>query len=46
MEASKLDWVRRDPLLDQIKEVALAFTRLAKDRQLTPEGCAGSSTRW
>ncbi|MCB0231425.1 MAG: UvrD-helicase domain-containing protein, partial [Anaerolineae bacterium] len=41
LEASKLDWVRRDPLLDQVKEVALAFTRLAKDRQLTPETLRG-----
>ncbi|HRX05217.1 MAG TPA: UvrD-helicase domain-containing protein, partial [Anaerolineae bacterium] len=31
LEASKLDWVRRDPLLGQVKEIALAFTRMAKD---------------
>ncbi|MCB0253674.1 MAG: ATP-dependent helicase [Anaerolineae bacterium] len=37
LESSKLDWVRRDPLLDQVKEIALAFTRMAKDRQLAPE---------
>ena len=41
LEASKLDWVRRDLLLDQVKEIALAFTRLAKDRQLTPEKLRG-----
>ncbi|MCB0001773.1 MAG: ATP-dependent helicase [Anaerolineae bacterium] len=41
LEASKLDWVRRDPLLGQVKEIALAFTRMAKDRQLTPEKLRG-----
>lgn len=33
----KLDWVRRDRLPDAISNVALAFIRLAKDQQATPE---------
>jgi DNA helicase-2/ATP-dependent DNA helicase PcrA len=37
MEESKLDWVRRDHLLDRVSDVALAFIRLAKDQQQTPE---------
>ncbi len=37
IEPSKEDWVRKGPLPELIKETALAFTRLAKDRQLTPE---------
>lgn len=41
LEASKLDWVRRDPMLEQVKDIALAFTRLAKDRQLAPEQLRG-----
>jgi DNA helicase-2/ATP-dependent DNA helicase PcrA len=38
IEPSKQDWVRKDPLLNLVKETAKAFTRSAKDRQLTPEG--------
>jgi len=37
VEPSKQDWVRRDPLLDLVKDTAKAFTRLAKDQQLAPE---------
>jgi len=38
LEESKLDWVRRDHLPDRVSDVALAFIRLAKDKQLSPEG--------
>ncbi|MFZ2359862.1 MAG: ATP-dependent helicase [Anaerolineae bacterium] len=37
VEPGKQDWVRRDPLLELAKDTANAFTRLAKDQQLTPE---------
>jgi DNA helicase-2/ATP-dependent DNA helicase PcrA len=37
VEPGKLDWVRKGPLPELVKDTALAFTRLAKDRQLTPE---------
>ena len=37
IEPGKQDWVRRGPLPELIKDTAVAFTRLAKDRQLTPE---------
>lgn len=37
LEASKQDWVRKSLLPGLIKDIALSFTRLAKDRQLTPE---------
>lgn len=37
IEPNKLDWVRRDPLLLLTRDVALSFTRLAKDWQLSPE---------
>lgn len=37
LDESKLDWVRRDRLPVKISEVALAFIRFAKDKQLTPE---------
>jgi DNA helicase-2/ATP-dependent DNA helicase PcrA len=37
VEPGKLDWVRRDPLLELVKDTAKAFTRLAKDQQLVPE---------
>ena len=37
LDESKLDWVRRDRLPVKVSEVALAFIRYAKDKQLTPE---------
>ncbi len=37
IEPNKQEWVRRDPLLELVKDTANAFTRLAKDLQLTPE---------
>jgi DNA helicase-2/ATP-dependent DNA helicase PcrA len=37
VEPGKQDWVRRDPLLELVKDTAKAFTRLAKDQQLAPE---------
>jgi DNA helicase-2/ATP-dependent DNA helicase PcrA len=37
IEPNKQDWVRKDPLLNLVKETAKAFTRSAKDMQLTPE---------
>ncbi len=37
IEPGKQDWVRRDPLLELVKDTAKAFTRLAKDLQLAPE---------
>jgi DNA helicase-2/ATP-dependent DNA helicase PcrA len=37
MEEGKLDWVRRDHLPDRVSDVALAFIRLAKDQQRTPQ---------
>ena len=37
VEPNKQDWIRKDPLLDLVKDAANAFTRLAKDLQLTPE---------
>jgi DNA helicase-2/ATP-dependent DNA helicase PcrA len=37
IEPNKQDWVRKDPLLDLVKDTANAFTRLAKDLQLAPE---------
>ncbi len=37
VEPNKQDWVRKDPLLDLVKDTANAFTRLAKDLQLAPE---------
>jgi DNA helicase-2/ATP-dependent DNA helicase PcrA len=36
-EDGKLDWVRRDRLPEMVGNVALAFIRLAKDQQRTPE---------
>lgn len=37
IEPNKQDYVRKDPLLDLVKDTAKAFTRLAKDLQLAPE---------
>jgi DNA helicase-2/ATP-dependent DNA helicase PcrA len=37
LEQSKLDWVRRDHLPARVSDVALAFIRLAKDKQLSSE---------
>ena len=37
IEPSKQDWIRKDPLLNLVKETAKTFTRSAKDMQLTPE---------
>lgn len=37
IEPNKLDWVRRDPLPKLVRDIALSYTRLAKDWQLTPE---------
>lgn len=37
VEPGKQDWVRRDPLQELVTDTAKAFTRLAKDLQLTPE---------
>ncbi len=37
IEPNKQDWIRKDPLLDLVKDTARAFTRLAKDLQLAPE---------
>ena len=42
VEESKLDWVRREHIPNKISEVALAFIRYAKDRQLTPQKIAAS----
>jgi len=42
VEQSKLDWVRREHIPNKISEVALAFIRYAKDRQLTPQKIAAS----
>jgi DNA helicase-2/ATP-dependent DNA helicase PcrA len=36
-EEGNLDWVRRDRLPEMVGNVALAFIRLAKDQQHTPE---------
>jgi DNA helicase-2/ATP-dependent DNA helicase PcrA len=38
IDESKLDWVRREHMPKKVSEVALAFIRYAKDRQLTPQG--------
>lgn len=37
IEPNRQDWVRRDPLLELVRDTARAFTRQAKDLQLTPE---------
>ena len=37
LESSKLSWVRRDLLLEVVKETAGNFIRLAKDLQLSPD---------
>ena len=37
IDESKLDWVRREHMPKKVSEVALAFIRYAKDRQLTPQ---------
>ncbi len=37
LKESKLDWVRRDHLPEKVSDVALAFIRLAKDQQRTPQ---------
>lgn len=42
VEQSKLDWVRREHIPNKISEVALAFIRYAKDRQLTPQKISAS----
>ena len=36
LEDNKLDWVRREHIPAKVSEMALAFIRFAKDRQLTP----------
>jgi DNA helicase-2/ATP-dependent DNA helicase PcrA len=37
LEEHKLDWVRREHIPKKVSEIALAFIRYAKDRQLTPQ---------
>jgi len=37
LEESKLDWVRREHIPGKVSEIALAFIRYAKDRQLNPQ---------
>jgi len=36
LEENKLDWVRREHIPTKVNEIALAFIRYAKDRQLAP----------
>jgi len=37
MDESKVDWVKREPLPELVKDVALSFIRFAKDHRYTPE---------
>jgi len=37
LDEGRRDWVRRQPLVEQVKSIALSFIRTAKDMQLTPE---------